>query len=180
MHRYEIGIRQFARDLRGRVRAAGVSRKWLVPLMLFVQGCTSMGPPYVEEQAGVSESLIYIYRADRVSKRVDSAPGISINGKPVGDLLLDGYLVAKVNPGPVVVSMTTNPYLWPVGSPLKTTRFEAKAGQTYFVEFGVNFFDWQNRNIPFGTHSVITIGAALQPVDKATAQTYLPKLRRSN
>ena len=107
---------------------------------------------------------------------MDLAPGITVNGKEVGALPLDGYLRIEVPPGSTEVRLNNRAYLWPAGAPLRSLRVEAQPGETYYVEFSVEKYQYVAGSVRNTTY----LGVDLRQVNEEAAMRFLPKLKNAN
>jgi hypothetical protein len=107
---------------------------------------------------------------------MDLSPGVAVNGTEVGALPLDGYLRIQVPPGSTEVRLLNRAYLWPGGAPLRTVRFETRAGGMHFVEFSVESYRFEKGPLESRTY----IGIDLRQVSEQSAMHFLPKLKAAN
>ena len=156
------------------VLKAGVA----VPVAWQLLGCAASGPRYSSTTPAPGKALIYIYRVHLADRKMDLAPMILLNDKEIGGLPEEGFLVASVEPGTVIVRTASRAYLWPTGSPLDQATVDAVAGGTYFVQFTVTHASVRfPRGVP--GPSVVSIGSRMDVKTRQQAEPYLSVLRKA-
>lgn len=117
----------------------------IVVWLLLMVGCSATGQRFEYKEPGSNKSVVYIYRASRVFGS-GNVFAIYINGKAVTRLSNGGYHDFRTGPQNLQfhVQRNTGPLLPVVldNAALKDDiklEFEAKAGQSYFVEFSQGF-----------------------------------------
>lgn len=156
------------------VLKAGVA----VPVAWQLLGCAASGPRYSFTTPSPGKALVYIYRVHLADREMDLAPMILLNDKEIGGLPEEGFLVASVEPGAVIVRTANRAYLWPTGAPLDQATVDAVAGGTYFVQFTVTHFSVR---FPLGVPgpSVHSIGTRMDVKTRLEAEPYLSVLRKA-
>lgn len=140
-------------------------------------GCSSTPhQTFVEADApDDNHGLIYIYRSTLDSNESESTPALRLDGKPIGRLKRDSYLLVMVEPGKHALTVKSKGFGKDLPDVFASTTVDIKGGQTLYLRYSESVADM----VYVGSSIYARTEAEFYAVPAATARNEMAKARLS-